>query len=853
MRLGVGLKLGFWLAALGIVSTGLTGYYAYTQSRAMLIKSAEDKLLTATHVLAHRFTDSLSAIAADVQLVVTLPGVQDIADHGGNSGSVASEKKQVEKVMSGLLSAHPEYFQIRLIGARDYGRELVRVDRDVDGIKAVTGDDLQEKGHFPYVYNALRQRPGEFYVSPINLNREQGAHQGLDKPTLRIAAPVQASDGTTFGIVVINVDLNSMFNMMRSDIPTDLKVLLTNRNGDYLVHPDASRTFGFDQGRRVLIQDEMEATKRILEGQENSIVLETQHAAKSEDASVGAFVRVPFGLLSEQRFVMMGLVTPLENVLAESNALGVNIVQIIAFFSLLAVFVSLVLSRVLAYPLNLMATAVSQFAAGKPIADLPVQRNDEIGYLARSFQSMVSSLNVHVGELQDKQFHLDYLAHHDTLTDLPNRLLLLDRLTQAVNKAARNNAQLAVLFIDLDRFKNINDSVGHFVGDEVLKIAATRLMQCIRHEDTVSRLGGDEFTILVEESHTPEDVVIVAQKVMAVIQQPFVGEGPDFYLSCSIGISTYPQNGLHAEELLRNADAAMYKAKDQGRNNFQFYTEDMTERALQHVRLEASLRRAVEQHEFVVYYQPQIDLATLRVVGLEALVRWQHPELGLIPPTEFIPLAEETGLIVTLGEWVLNTACAQAKAWYDAGLNPGRVAVNLSGKQLHTDDIVNVIEQALRQTGCRAEWLELEVSEDFYMREAERSIAILRRIQALGVELAIDDFGTGYSSLAYLKRLPISKLKIDRSFVKDIPHEADDEAIARAVIALGRSMKLRVIAEGVETEEQLRFLKREGCDEIQGYLYSRPVPADQATEMLEGGRQGAPASMLPVPVFRRTG
>jgi diguanylate cyclase (GGDEF)-like protein len=835
MRFGVGLKLGFWLALLGIVSTALTGYYAYTQSRALLIKSAEDKLLTATQVMAHRFTDSLSAIAADVKLVASLPGVQDMASPAGHPEKISSGKAQLERVMSGLLASHPEYFQIRLIGARDHGKELVRVDRDVDGIKIISGDELQEKGHFRYVYNALRQRAGEFYVSPINLNHERGAHQGLDQPTLRIAAPVQASDGTTFGIVVINVDLDRMFSMMRTDIPRDIQVLLTNGDGDYLIHPDASKTFGFDHGRRVLIQDEMGATKRILEGHENAVVLEAPSLAAPQDASVGAFVRVPFGSLSEQRFVMMGLLTPLQNVLVESHALGVEIVQMIVFFSLLAVIVSLVLSRVLAHPLNLMAKAVSQFAAGKPIADLPVHRNDEIGYLARSFQSMASSLTVHVGELQDKQSHLDYLAHHDPLTDLPNRLLLLDRLSQAVNKAARNHGQLAVLFIDLDRFKNINDSVGHFVGDQVLKMAANRLSQCIRHEDTVSRLGGDEFTILVEESHTPEDVVIVAQKVMVAIEQPFVVEGHDFYLSCSIGISMYPQNGRDAEELLRNADAAMYKAKDQGRNNFQFYTEDMTERALQHVRMEASLRRAIEQHEFVVYYQPQIDLATERIVGLEALVRWQHPELGLIPPAEFIPLAEETGLIVTLGEWVLNTACTQARAWYDAGLNPGRVAVNLSGKQLHTDEIVSVVKKALGQTGCEAAWLELEVSENFYMREAEQSIAILRQIQALGVELAIDDFGTGYSSLAYLKQLPISKLKIDRSFVKDIAHDADDEAIARAVIALGRSMKLRVIAEGVETEEQLRFLKREGCDEIQGYLYSRPLPADQATAMLEGG------------------
>ena len=833
MRLSVGLKLGFWLALFGILSTGLTGYYAYTKSRTLLIKSAEDKLLTATQVLAHRFTYSLAEITSDVKLIASLPMARDIANSQSKPEESLAQENQLAEILASVLTSHPEYFQIRLIGAKNFGREIVRVDRDSTGIKIITGHDLQEKGHFPYVFEALRLPPGEFYVSRINLNRERGAHQGLNKPTLRIATPIKSDDGKVFGIVVINVDLNRMFNLIRTDIPDDIKVFLTNDEGDYLIHPDASKTFGFDLGRRFMIQNDMKSTNRILDGQDNNIVLDTTNEEVSENACVASFVRVPFGLAAEHRFVMMGLSTPLENVLRETHILGLNIVQITLFFSVLAIIISLILSRVLAQPLNLMAKAVGQFAAGNPLSELPLKRNDEIGYLAKSFLAMTSKLSAQVGELQEKQHHLDYLAHHDQLTDLPNRLLFLDRLNQAIIKAHRNKAQLAVLFIDLDRFKHINDSLGHFVGDEVLKIAAKRLQEHVRQEDTISRLGGDEFTIIVEKMHSPADVIVVAQKFISAFKRPFVVERHEFYLTCSIGISIYPQNGKKADELLRNADAAMYKAKEQGRNNFQFYSEDMTEKALQHVVMETSLRRALEQDEFVVFYQPLIDLATSRIIGMEALVRWQNPELGLIPPNEFIPLAEETGLIIPLGERVLFTACKQIKAWYDLALSPGRVAVNLSGKQLQMEDLVGIIQKVLDRTECRPEWLELEVSEGFYMLEPEHSIAILNQIQKMGVELAIDDFGTGYSSLSQLKQLPISKLKIDRSFVKDIPHDPDDEAIARAVIALAKSMRLRVIAEGVETMEQLRFLSQEGCDEVQGYIYSRPIPADQMTDMLK--------------------
>jgi diguanylate cyclase (GGDEF)-like protein len=619
--------------------------------------------------------------------------------------------------------------------------------------------------------------------------------------------------------------------VLRKDIPDNLKVYLTNHEGDYLINPEITKTFGFDHGKRELIQNDFKKAKLIIDEKKSDIVLNTRGENDANDAFVSAFVKVPFGTLAENRFVIMGLSIPLENVLQETRLLGLNIVQITLTFSLLAILIAWFLSRVLSKPLNVMAEAMSQFSAGKAIADLPVNRNDEIGYLAKCFLSMASKLNLQVDQLQDKQLHLDYLAHHDQLTNLPNRLLFLDRLVQAIHKAHRGQEQLAVVFIDLDRFKHINDSLGHFVGDQVLKIAASRLKEHVRENDTISRLGGDEFTLIIEDIQDPSNVVHIAQKLISVFNEPFIIEGRTFYLSCSIGISTYPQNGIDANELLRNADAAMYKAKELGRNNFQFYTEDMTENALQHVLMETSLRRALELDELVLHFQPQIALKTSEIVGMEALIRWRHPEYGLLMPKDFIPLAEETGLIVDIGEWVLRAACQQIKRWHDKGLNPGPVAVNVSSKQLQKNGFISTITRILRDTSCKPQCLELELTEGTIMHDSAQCITILKEIKKLGIGIAIDDFGTGYSSLSYLKQLPISKLKIDRSFVQDIPQSADDVAIAQAIISLARCMNLTVIAEGVETIEQLCFFKNEDCDGAQGYFFAQPLPVDAITEL----------------------
>ncbi len=437
--------------------------------------------------------------------------------------------------------------------------------------------------------------------------------------------------------------------------------------------------------------------------------------------------------------------------------------------------------------------------------------------------------------LQEKELHLNYLAHHDTLTGLPNRMSLQNRLDHAIGKAERPQQQLAVLLLDLDRFKNINDSLGHDVGDELLLQMAQRINDCKRQTDTAARFGGDEFVIILEQIEQIEKVALFAQKIQnALAEVAQVGEH-ELYITSSIGISLYPNDGRDAESLLSSADVAMYRAKAQGRNTHTFYTADMNARTHEFLLLESRLRRAIEQNQLVLHYQPQIDLASRRVIGAEALIRWQDPERGMISPVDFIPLAEETGLIVPIGRWVLQTACAQARRWQEQGFQPIPIAVNISGRQFKQPDFVEMLAAIVEKSGLDPKWIELEITESVVMENVDDTIMTLTDLKARGFQLAIDDFGTGYSSLSYLKRFPISKLKIDRSFVNDIATDENDAAIVASIIALTKNMDLQVIAEGVETEDQVRFLIQRGCLQGQGFLFSRPLPYDEFEKFCKNG------------------
>src|SRR6266852_4064878 len=415
-------------------------------------------------------------------------------------------------------------------------------------------------------------------------------------------------------------------------------------------------------------------------------------------------------------------------------------------------------------------------------------------------------------------FRMSHLAQHDSLTDLPNRLLLNDRLTRAIASARRNGNRLAVLFVDLDRFKDINDSLGHAIGDKLLQSVAERLVARVRSSDTVSRPGGDEFVVLLSELEHPEDAAVCAKKMLTALTAPHRIAQHDIHVTVSIGVSTYPEDGQDAETLVKSADTAMYQAKENGRNNYEFFRQEMNVRAVERQSLEGSLSRALERHEFVLHYQPKINLEKGAITGAEALIRWLHLDRGLIPPAQFVPIAEDTGLLLPIGQWVLHEACRQARAWLDAGLRPVPVAVNISAVEFRDKGFLECVRSILKDTRLEPHYLELELTESVLMQHAESTASVLQALKAIGVRLAVDDFGTGYSSLSYLRRFPIDVLKLDRSFVQDIAcPETKDAAIVNAVITMGKSLKHRVIAEGVETEEQLTFLQAHRCDEGQGF------------------------------------
>lgn len=438
-----------------------------------------------------------------------------------------------------------------------------------------------------------------------------------------------------------------------------------------------------------------------------------------------------------------------------------------------------------------------------------------------------------ISETRRYQEELARQANYDALTNLPNRNLLSDRISHAVSRARRYERAVAVCLVGLDKFRLVNDSLGHALGNDLLRAVAARLQSRFRVVDTLARLGGDAFALVLVDEATEPVMAGEMQRILDTFSEPFAVEERELFVTASVGVALYPQDGRTAEALLKRAEIAMHRAKDQGGNTFQMFTREMDARIAERMSLENKLRRSLERNEMLLHYQPQTDLRTGRITGAEALVRWKHPELGMVPPAKFIPLAEETGLVIPIGDWVLRTACAQNRAWQQDGLRSITVSVNISARQFRQQDLADSVTAALRDTGLDPLHLELELTESIIMHDAEEVIAILQKLKAMGVKLAIDDFGTGYSSLSYLRRFPVDRLKIDQSFVRDIPADPDAAAIAQSVISLGQNLNLRVIAEGVDNSQQYTFLRERGCDEIQGYLIGRPVPAEEFKAVLE--------------------
>ncbi|MCQ8106008.1 EAL domain-containing protein [Methylomonas sp. SURF-2] len=1073
MRLSVGIKLGFWLALFGGCSIGLFGYYIFVRSQDLLIQSSRDKLLTASQVFAHGFSDALADIAADVTFLQTLPLSAQIIEHRSGPSSDQA-KQQLAQVFASLLASHPEYAQIRLIDAANHGKELVRTDRDLDGIKIVGDRHLQEKNHFPYVFETLRQATGQIYVSEINLNQELGTHLGFGKPTVRVASKIHSQAQDKQGIVVINVNLDELFRQMRSDLPANINALLTNLNGDYLIHPDPAKTFAFERGRRFLIQDEIPASRVVLDGENQQTTTLTNSLPGGR--ALAAFTRVPLGTAGAQRTVMLGLFTPMESVLAESRALGYNIIQVTALFSILAVLISLILARILATPLKQMTQTVSRFELGKPLPELPSRRNDEIGDLAGSFSTLIDNLNQQVAALHaseaklrtildniplgiwligldgqsrflnktfrdalgiaDETFfsapefagllklgtslvaapdtapepeiltyadggkhvleikkvlladragtesaligiaiditeqrraeqilrsseeklrtmfemsplgmaqnsmdgryieankalldmvgysleelnRIDYWAltppeykaremqqlkalaetgkygpyekeyqhrdghkipirlngvlidgsdgrqyiwsiveditqqkqsaqliweqaYFDPLTGLPNRRMFHDRLTQLLKKAHRKQLPLALLFLDLDRFKEVNDTLGHAMGDLLLNDAAQRLRSCVRESDTVARLGGDEFTLILDELEDVSGIERIIRDILAKMAEPFQLRDHQAYVSASIGVTFYPQDGDNEDILIKNADQAMYAAKQQGRNRYSFFSASMREAAMLKMQTAVDLRKALAERQFELYYQPIVNLSSGLFQKAEALLRWNHPDNpSLFSPNNFISVAEDIGIIGEIGDWVFKQATRQVAQWRERYQTPLQISINKSPLQFFKGGRQHPLWlQHLRDLGLPGDCVAIEITEGLLLEASPEVSETLAMFHRSGMQVSLDDFGTGYSALAYLKKFNIDYLKIDRSFVSHLAPNSNDMALCEAIIAMAHKLGMKVIAEGIETAGQRDLLLAAGCDYGQGYLFAKPLPAAEFEQLL-GQREQA--------------
>ncbi len=566
MRFGIALKLTVLLTSFGLLAMGFVGYYAYAHSRVTLLDSVQRDLLTATQVLGRQFETGINIVASDTSMLASLASTPVVA--GDRLLQAKSpEVARLVDAFKALMAVRPAYMQIRLISASQHGLELVRVDRDGRALLHIPEADLQEKAHYAYVFNTLRLNRGQVYLSDISINHEEGAHSGLNRPTVRVATPVLGADGRVLGLVVINLDLNALFDLLRSTLPNAYQVYLSNHWGDYLIHPDPAEAFGFDAGRRVFIQDTFKPVGALIRGVGGSVVTSVTPFQQRNDGLVAAFVRLPYGVQTEdKRFVILGLSQPMANVIQEIDRQGWKTLQMIALVGVLSVLLAMMVARRVTRPLKLMTRAMALFSENQTVSHLKAERQDEVGVLAASLNVMQNTLVANLHELNESREAIRHLAQHDGLTGLPNRALFADRLHQAMAQAQRDQSRLAVMFVDLDSFKPINDTYGHQVGDSLLTILAQRMQACVRNADTVGRVGGDEFVVLLPWVQSVQDATVVAEKICHSINQVMVIDGHSLVISASVGVAIYPDHGKDQVALVRQADDAMYMAKNYGGN-----------------------------------------------------------------------------------------------------------------------------------------------------------------------------------------------------------------------------------------------------------------------------------------------
>ncbi len=570
MKFGIAFRLSILLAVVVVVTAGVTAYSAYEVSRNLLVASTENELLTSTKVLARRIALTRNEIVRNLNILSRHPAARAALE----SESPAAQD-QLARLFELVMQANPSYYQVRLIALHDHGLEHVRIDRDGTKLVRVTGDDLQEKGHYPYVFYTARLAAGEIYLSRIAINHEIGAHSGLEMPTVQLATPVVGGEGTVLGIVVINVDLNGTFAQLAADLPPDVQLFLANGDGDFLVHPDPKQAFAFDRGQRVLVQEQFPETRDLVLRKTDQVLFEARDGAYAAHPVVAAFISRKVDASTMEKYLVLGLTQPLTTVLERVDALAGVTLRVVLALGLVCIALAALLARAVTRPINLLTRAVAHFADGQLATGLPLDRRDEIGVLARRFYRMRKQIQQQITELNCRREEMENLARSDPLTGLANRRLLVERAEHAFASARRDNGRLAVLFIDLDRFKPINDNLGHAVGDLLLKAVAERIRRVIRESDTPARIGGDEFVVLLETIQDNIDAQTVAEKIRVALSQPFgiVGHGEEHRIAVSacIGIAFYPEDGTDMTELSRHADEAMYRAKENGRNAVAFY------------------------------------------------------------------------------------------------------------------------------------------------------------------------------------------------------------------------------------------------------------------------------------------
>ncbi len=795
------------------------GWLGFSQLRESIEREAATGALDVLNQVQLRAMAHRESMLADVRLFADSPLVR-------NYLLVEDERDRYTLHAEGLLAlfasyqrARPDYYEIRLLLPDGY--------EDVRSTPRPMPNVTDEEGASELF--RLIADSGEESVSLLRRNPDNG------EPALYVAQRIELADIARFGASAKPVLRGYLVVTSALDF-----LAVERRRGDglELLYTDAAgvswglgangveRALAGEVGASTAARGAREAPRRIAVGDDEYLLVGRELAP-----DLLGFAALPAERMHDAAGRLAGLV-------ALVTAIAIVITAALLFR---------VLSALLLDPLHKLGRAARAVGRGELVESVGIARGDEIGELARHFEEMS-------GNLRQFRERAHFLAHHDTLTGLPNRRLFREQLDHAVAHARRAGNGVAVLFIDLDDFKRVNDTLGHQAGDELLQRTAERMLEVVRgtdwvgrdaceaHDgDSVARLGGDEFIVLLPDIAVPTDAAAVAQRVLDALSRPFPLGGHEFQVGASVGITTFPGDGASAEELVRNGDAAMYHAKSLGKGNYQFYDANMNEAARERVRLEGALRRALRGDELVLHYQPQYDVASGEIVAFEALVRWQHPERGLLLPGSFIRVAEESGLVRDLGQWVLDRACRQAREWRDAGLPPVRMCVNVSNVQFKDPHFGDTVERTIAESGLDPTSLEIELTETSVMESESRSKALLSGLKRLGVTVAMDDFGTGHSSLAALRRLPLDVLKIDRSFVRDIEIDSDDDAIVAAIVSMGRTLGLRLVAEGVETHAQLERIRACGCHVAQGFLLARPLTPQDARALL-AGRNTAPAA-----------